>query len=320
MAGASVRGVLPLAALAVTGALGLWAAACGLPLGGLGAPGTDPAADGALGAEGAALGGDDGGGDDGPASCANLDAACLGGLPSGWQPVSVADAGCPSAFTAETLQVNPRLGDGGCACGACQIVGSFSCTSGVAVSGGNGCNDPTLVTATPDTCAAGFSPTQHVEAHPVASGGTVGCSAPNDAGTGATTDPLTLCYPGCTADFCGAGSRCIVSEGDVPCPGGFTLFAKAGTSADPGCAPCACDAGATGPCGGTATVYDDTTCGDSGASATYAVGTCNTYSVGNGEYQSVLVHLVPPDASCTVAAATVEGDASLVGVRTICCL
>lgn len=318
MASRFARTLFPLALVAAAGALGAWGAACGLPLSGEGpldgeaGPGTGP--DGSLGGEGGAEGG---GGDDGPVACTTLDAACLGGIPAGWQPVTVGDGGCPAAFTAATLRTNPRVADGGCACGACQVVGQYQCTNSVAVSGGDGCNDPTLVTALPDTCTQAQA--QHVEAHPIGAGGTVGCFAANDAGTGAATDPLTVCYPACTADFCGGGGRrCIVSEGDVPCPGGFTLLAKAGTGADPGCAPCACDAGPAGPCRGSVTVFDTNDCADSGASATYAVGTCNQFSTSNN-YNSLVVHLVPPDASCTASAGPGAADASLVGVRTICC-
>ena len=314
---ATARTVVTLALVVATGALGGWVAACGLPLTGLGPNDLEggTGADVTTGADGTSAEGSSGGGDDGPTACTTVDAACLGGIPSGWQPVTVADAGCPSAFTAAVLRVNPRLDKGSCACGACQVVGALQCTNGVAISGGDGCNDSTLVTALPDTCTQAQA--QHVEAHPVGPGGVVGCFAANDAGSGATTDPLTVCYPGCTADFCGSGPRCIVSDGDVVCPSGFTLLAKAGTGADPGCAPCGCDAGPAAACGGSVTVFNDDHCGD-GGSATYAIGTCNQFTT-SGDYNSLLVHLDPPDAACTVASTLLAGDASLVGVRTICC-
>jgi hypothetical protein len=309
----------PTARVAVAGALGMgscilgaWAVACGLPVAGLGA-----VVDGSVGADGA--GGDDGGsatGESGP-GCATVDAACLGGIPSGWQPVTVGDGGCPSAFTAAVLATNPRTPDGGCACGACQVVGSFTCTGMTTITAGDGCGDspPLVAGASPETCTKPANTAQHVEAHLVAASGTVACSAANDAGAGATTDPLTVCYPSCTADFCASSPHCIAADGDVACPGGFALLAKAGTGADPGCAACACDAGPAGACGGTVTVYADDVCGDAGSS-TYPVGTCNTYG---GAYASLFVHLEPPDAACTVTAPSASGHASLVGTRTICC-
>ncbi|HEY3821685.1 MAG TPA: hypothetical protein VGL81_31175 [Polyangiaceae bacterium] len=306
-----------LAAIAVVagaGIAGAWTAACGLPLGGLGT---------SLDAGGfdASMSGDDAGASDEtgvPPGCVALDAACLGVLATGWQPVTVTDAGCGAGFDAATLLVNPRVGDGGCACGACQIVGSFGCDGSVPVSSGDGCNDsPVLVTASPGVCTAAQA--QHVEANPPSATGTVGCFVPNDAGTGVTTDPLTVCLPGCSADYCGTSPRCVLSAGDVPCPFGFTLLAQAGTGADPGCPACPCEAGPPGTCGGTVTVFTADSCADSGSSTTYPVGTCNQLST-TQDFESLVVDLVPPDASCSSSsAAPGPADASLLGVSTICC-
>ena len=303
----------------LVGAVGVvvaWVAACGLPLGGLGAPGDVGAGDASVTGGDASTSGE---ADvpEGASSCVAVDAACLGALPAGWQPVSVTDAGCAADFDAATLLLNPRVADGGCACGACQIVGSFRCEAGVPISGGDGCNDPTLVTPAPGACIAAQA--QHVEAHPPAASGTVGCFVPSDAGTGVTTDSLTVCVPGCAADFCGSSSRCVLSDGEVPCPAGFTLLAQAGTGADPGCAPCPCDAGPPGTCGGTVTVFGGASCGDAGSAATYPVGTCNQFST-SINYESLVVDLVPPTASCSSSSTTPgPADASLLGVHTICC-
>jgi hypothetical protein len=301
------------AALAGAGATLSWAAACGLPLDGLSSrssdggasmdatrPG-DSGAEGGFDAEAAA-----------PPTC-NVDAACLGALPPGWQPVGVSDAGCASGYTPQSLLANPRLPDGGCACGACQIVGAFDCGGPVAIAGGDGCGDPTLITVGSGIC--GVAQAQHIQATAPAATGSVGCFVPSDAGTGVATDSVVLCIPGCDVDYCQAGQRCIVAEGALPCPAGFTLQASVGTGADPGCAPCPCEAGPPGTCGGTVTIYENTTCADSGAVATYPVGTCNEYST---DYDSVLVQLTPPAPTCASSTADV-GDASLTGVKTVCC-
>lgn len=318
---------LAMAMGAAGGAGGL--AACGLAQGGLGAAIDADAAGGGDGATGAdaghdaTTGGDATSGDangDGSSSshdsgmqgCATLDAACIGTVPSGWQPVGVSDGGCASGFTAKPMLVNPRLEDGGCACGACQVVGAFLCNTGVDITGGDQCMDPTLVTVTPGTCTQASA--QHVQAHVPNATGSVGCTAPNDAGSGVTTDSLNLCVPGCTADYC-AGPRCLVSPGDQACPSGFQLFAKAGTGAFPGCAPCSCEAGPPGACSGTVTVWDSNDCTNDAASATYSAGPCNTY---NNNYGSLRVDLSPPTGTCTAPTAD-EGDASLTGVVTICC-
>jgi hypothetical protein len=308
-----------LAACALVGGVavaGAWVAACGLPLDGLGAAGDAGNGDGTVTGDDAGGSGEGDVPEGSPASCA-VDAACLGTLPSGWQPVRVSDAGCGEDFDAATFLVHPRVDDGGCACGACHIVGAFSCDASVPVSGGDGCNDPTLVTAVPGACTAAQA--QHVEAHPPAASGTVGCFVPNDAGTGVTADPLTVCVPGCAADFCGASPRCVLSAGDVPCPAGFTLLAQAGTGADPGCGPCPCEAGAPGTCGGTVTVFGSVSCGSDGGATIYPVGACNQFST-TTNYESLVVDLVPPEASCSVSSTTPgPGDASLLGVHTICC-
>jgi hypothetical protein len=207
--------------------------------------------------------------------------------------------------------------DGGCACGACQVTGSYTCTGGVAISGGNGCADPPIAHASPGACAPAQA--QHIQATPPAATGPVGCFAPNDAGSGATADPFTVCLPTCSADFCAASNRCIIADGNVACPKGFTLLSRAGTGADPGCPACACKADPPGPCGGTVTVFDNATCTDSGASATYPVNTCHQYST-TAVYQSVLVNLVEPDASCSATRSiSSAADASLTGIKTICC-
>ncbi|MGH7293736.1 MAG: hypothetical protein ACRELB_02330, partial [Polyangiaceae bacterium] len=132
-----------------------------------------------------------------------------------------------------------------------------------------------------------------------------------------TVDRLTLCLPGCSTDYCASTSRCVAADDEVPCPQGFTLLAHAGTSADPGCAPCTCEAGAPGTCGGSVTVFGDNACTPDAATSTYGVSTCNQYPT---DYRSLRVDLVPPTPSCSPSAGGPDpGDASLVQVRTICC-
>lgn len=249
-----------------------------------------------------------------PEACATLDAACLGALDPIWTPVAIGDGGCGAGWSSVHLATNPHDTATSCACGACDVVGSYSCEAGVPISGGDNCGDNPFATATPGTCT-NVTPTQHLKAHLVNANGTVGCFAANDAGTGAQADDLVVCVPGCAADFCGATKTCVMAEGEVNCPSGFQLAARAGTGVDPGCGPCACEAGPPGECGGTVTAFFQTGCHAADDAGVYAVDTC---TVINAQYKSVDVELTPPDASCAVTAQP-EGDASLTGIKTICC-
>jgi hypothetical protein len=253
-----------------------------------------------------------------PETCATLDAACLGTLGAGWSPISLTDAGCATGFTAQSFKTNPRLLDGGCACSACQVTGSFACDASSAISGGNNCTDNPIAQAPSGVCTQAHA--QHLEAYPAAaSNGTIGCTVANDAGAGAIADTIDTCIPtSCTANFCGGGSVCMISDGDVACPSGFTPFAKVGSDVTAGCAACSCDASAPGNCGGSVTGFESNDCTDGGLVHTYQVGTCNVFD-NNTDYSSVLVQLQPPDASCSVSSASIAGDASLVGTKTICC-
>jgi hypothetical protein len=300
------------AGLLIAGCTIAWLSACGLSLSGLSNRLDDGGGNAIVDASHR---GEDGQGDGSTQPpCDLLDAACLGALPPAWQPIGIGDGGCAHGYTAENLVTNPRLADGGCACGACQVIGSYGCDASVAISGGdNNCGDPPFMTATPGICAAGQA--QHVEAHVSTATGSVGCLAANVAGAGAVIDPLTLCVPGCGTDYCQAGQRCIAADGELSCPAGYTLLTRAGQGAETSCAPCTCDAGPPGTCAGTVAIYSDTACSDAGLLALYTAGSCNEYS---SDYNSVLVELAAPPPSCS-APTTAEGDASLTGMKTICC-
>lgn len=249
--------------------------------------------------------------------CTTLDASCLGALPPGWKPIAVVDGGCGAGFSAQPLVTNPRLLDGGCACAACEVQGTFACEAGVAIHGGDNCGDPTLVTVAPGSCVGASA--QHIKADPPPAGGSPTCTSASDAGTGVTTDSLATCVPSCTADYCGQPSRCVVAPGSKACPPGFMLLAHAGTGADPGCAPCSCTVAPPGNCGGTVTAWGDTSCSDAGGSQSYAIGDCNQVSTWS-DYAAVTVEPTPPTPTCTPTSVTRDtGDASLTGEQTICC-
>ena len=251
-----------------------------------------------------------------PEACATLDAACLGTLAQSgtWTPVALAAGACGADWSSVHLKTNPHDTATSCACGACSVVGAYACEAGVPIVGGNGGGDSPFMTATPGQCSNGNA-TQHLLAHGQSATGAVGCFAPNDAGAGASADDLALCVPGCAADFCGGAQQCVMAEGDVACPSGFTLAAHAGTDVDPGCAPCPCEAGPPGACTGTITAFYQNNCNAADDAGTFALDTCNFISQ---QYKSVHVDLVAPDASCAVTSQP-AGDASLVGEKTLCC-
>ncbi len=210
---------------------------------------------------------------------------------------------------------NPHVLAGGCACGVCTQTNAFTCDAGVPISGGNNCGDDPFATATPGACT-NVNATQHLKAHAIEATATAQCAAPNDAGTGASSDSILVCVPGCAVDFCGGSSRCAMAEGNVACPSGFSLFAHAGTGVDPGCAPCTCEAGAPGTCSGNVTAYFNDGCDAGDDAGVYPIESCNVI---DNQYQSVFVALTPPDASCSLTSSTITGDASLIGTMTICC-
>jgi hypothetical protein len=235
-----------------------------------------------------------------------------------WKPIAIGAPGCGAGFTSVSLLENARTTAGSCACGACRPTSAFTCAGDVSIAGGNNCGDAPIAQAQNGACKVAHA--QHLMAGPPQASGSAACAAPNDAGTGATADSLSVCVPGCEADFCASATRCVIAEGEQACPSGLTLRTHVGTGADPGCPPCECEAGVPGKCTGTVTAFANTTCADSGLVETYGVGTCNQFS--SGDYDSVLVKLVPPDASCfpvLADAAAQMGDASLVGTKTICC-
>ncbi len=250
-----------------------------------------------------------------PEACSSLDAsACLGALPAGWQPVSVGSS-CPAGYQAVPFVTDPSVPDGGCTCGACTVSGTYSCDASVPISGGNGCGDNPFANATPGQCS-NVNQTQHLKAHLVKATGSVSCSAPNDAGSGAVATPTTVCVPGCDVDFCAGASLCAMADGHRACPPGLPRSLYVGTGADPGCAPCGCDASAPENCAGTVTAYYGNDCTPGDEAGTWPVDTCQYIQA---KYKSVHVDLTAPPATCTVASATVEGDASLIGEKTVCC-
>lgn len=282
-------------------------------------------------------GGDDAGSSDGappvadaaqdtklPPPCPTLDAsACLGdaNVPDGWAlvGVSVTDP-CPTEFTPSPLVTDPQVEDGGCACGACQTQGAYDCNGAVTIHAGAVCVNLGTIKVDAGQCFKLGLGGATFNAGPPAIGGNVSCSSPGDAGTGAVTaKPITACTPtSCKADYCGLGGafkRCVVSEGNVPCPAGFTRYASAGTGAQLTSCACSCKL-QNAACTGTIHAYTSDNCtgnptvdpGDGGCVQD------------NQNYGSVLYASDPAPVPACAAIEPGVAEAGLIGSKTICCL
>ena len=245
------------------------------------------------------------------ASCDGSNVPCLAAVDPRWEPVATTLTGCAAGWSTLTLRTNPRPLDGGCTCTTCTVDADVTCTSAT-VAGGPGCGTgQQLVEA--GACAP-FTIKNYVRASPSNPVGPATCAVAVDAA--AASDSIVLCEPGCSSDYCGAANRCVMTDGDVTCPSGFSPYAHGGATVDPGCPACTCAVN-IGSCGGTATTFEAANCADSGLSMSSALGSCDYIPFAQA---SVRVDLTPPPVSCVITSPTASaGDASLVGSRTICC-
>ena len=250
-----------------------------------------------------------------PPACATVDAACLGPLPSGWQPIAVTDAGCDPGFAAATLVMNPRVADGGCACGACQVIGTFACEAGVPVSGGNTCTDPTLVTAVPGACTPAQA--QHVEAYPPTRR-EHRLLRRQRRGHGRHRRPAHGLHPRLHGRLLRIPVALHRRRRRPPLSDGLHAPRDGGDECRSRLRAVLLRGRRSRQVRRDVTVYDNGTCSDSGTWTRYPVGTCNQFS--EHDYESLRVDLVPPPGSCSPSSVTPDpGDASLVQARTICC-
>jgi hypothetical protein len=252
----------------------------------------------------------------------SCDGAC--GAPAGFAAVLFAlnqTTSCPTGTTALNGAADPSIG-GACACD-CTVTQPPSClpatlTHSIGDTAG-ACS--TVSSLAPDVDGGCFN-AGNVGLHaywsipppPVTSRGTCS-STPADDPSAVMATASRLCLDSTCQATCNATAgfkTCLMAAGDVPCPGGYTTHHVGNVSVS--CATCsACDVGGT--CGGTVSIYSDTSCTsllgvvgvDGGCAATG--GPAN---LGSLEYAPAIV-----GESCTPG--TTTGTVSLQQELTVCC-
>ncbi|HEY1960741.1 MAG TPA: hypothetical protein VGH28_34250 [Polyangiaceae bacterium] len=269
-----------------------------------------------------------------PPTCATTDVSCFGldgGLPDGWMPyVFARDGGaCPAGdFQRAPYVANTRMA-GGCACGSCTGVGTWSCAQPLAVATGlTGCGG-LVDTADSGACriaaAVDDKTIQLVEAGGPAVGSSIGCEAGAPTPAMTASDPVAICGAGCDAGasaICGQAdttSRCIVATGIQTCPGTLTQTII-GAGADPSCAACTCAPSAPPTCTASAKIFDDNsvtdlTCNGAPSQTLALDGSCQGTSFAIQSY--IAAWNDPGVPSCTPGGG--GGDAGLAGPLTVCC-
>ena len=217
---------------------------------------------------------DDGGttpvdsGTDGTSSC---DISQCGSIPSGWTPVNVSNAACPSGWTQSGGVADPKAGDGTCTC-SCNVTAQPSCASGdihrtLDQSSAATCGTAATTLTAPDSTCQPMPGTYlqllgyHYQTDPVApSGGTCEYDALLDPSK-VTSTTANICAPpaSCPGAACGAGF-CVQQSGDVACPSGFSQKHTVGAKPNVTCAPCATACTPTGTCTGTLAMFTDQFC------------------------------------------------------------
>ncbi|HEX4513076.1 MAG TPA: hypothetical protein VH054_06050 [Polyangiaceae bacterium] len=268
-----------------------------------------------------------------PPTCASLDVSCLGfdaGAPDGWVPFVVSTSACPSGdYTGTAWQANARLAPNACTC-TCTSSGVYACPSQITVTTGGACT--TSITVDAGACTVENPASQHMELPNAQVASSNGAACASDASAAATaTDAVTLCSIGCDAGVQGlcsqaTGTRCIATDGVVPCPSGLTQRVV-GSGAIGMCNACGCKIGAPPACTASAQVYfgylqngyqANTNCSTQGQFNSQMLTLNQTCQLATFNYDSFSVAWGP------LAAPTCDpggggGDAGLASPKTLCC-
>jgi hypothetical protein len=257
----------------------------------------------------------------GPATC-----TCGLSAASGFTLVAYAadrSAGCPSDMTQFDLVTGPTAGPGACACGACAVTATPSCSMGSFASDFDTSTSPACGTrAISHPCNNGAcTPVpgtygQHGRAVPPPPTGPGACTAPGVANQAAAQSaPVRACAESATRCACDpalspAFHACMRAPGDVACPAQAPNKHLVGAGAAVTCGACGCTLAAT--CGGSITFYSDTNCTTSLFTITDTACTLE----GTGTYSSYLWQ-GKTSTSCTLGPSA--ATAGLTAPSTICC-
>lgn len=243
---------------------------------------------------------------------------------TGWTPTILLpdEQPCPGAWPTRSDFIRPTGGDCACSCtpsgGSCAsdlrvtTGGCGGSTQDIPSGGGDGsCEGPSPIAIpfpaslsaraqNPPSCTPSATPRLTQERAVVCGG-----AAPKDA---IACRRQESCVP---LSGVAGGKSCIIHDGDVPCPGGFSIRQIIGAAAGDqrACGACKCKASC-----GTATVYGNGSC--SGGGRTIEVdGTCQSGSALNATS-------VKYDATngCAVDGATTAVTGGFAEPKTICCV
>jgi len=284
----------------------------------------------------------DGGNDVGP-TCNLQTSVCVPDLPSGWA-FTIYDpdnrGACAAGYgSPNDVQEGIDAGPAACTCG-CTTTNPDCHAGKLGITGGNNTTCDNFSNQT-DPADAGcqvlgtqFSTT---------GGNKLSATAPTPVGgsctpSGSQTIPAvgfghqgrTCAFeagapgPGCSAgQVClpsaGTFGSCIAQTGDVACPAdaGYPTQHTIGTKTTDtrSCSACGCSFDA-GSCGGTVTMWTDTTCSNNSTPIT-ANGTCT--SVGGNRTWKGYSYVSATTASCSGTAVTPDGGVVFTDVTTVCC-
>ena len=271
-----------------------------------------------------------------PPSCTTLDitACASGGVPSGWAAVvTTSNVSCPNNADYTPSSYVDNLGTtGSCTCG-CTPTGAYTCVGDVEYGQncGSSCNSYTACSNlgafdAGDTTECVNIPNNSdfgIGGPPGLGTGTANCNASTTTSPTATSNPLTVCAPKCTADYCGVAtgySRCIWSATQTACPAPFTAAAPetVGLAGDinVGSCGCTCAVSPSGACNASVDLYQQPGC--DGGSSTKSMNTCAV--TGATKYQSLKYNPTVPSVMCNASAGPPPTAAFGSSAMTVCCL
>lgn len=259
------------------------------------------------------------------ASSCDRSCAALTLAQSGFAPVAFGDGPCPSGFDSADVVEGPLAQVGSCGCGACTATGASCGASSFQTRTGSGSQCSTGSTSNHTTNGGncqdingGFGGDYSVLLlQPPTAVGT--CQAAGEvipAKIDKTARRLCTRRGGtCAAAICDLPTSlvaCLVTDGDVACPGSAPNKHLVGADVTATCAACGCTPNAT--CNGTFAAFSGTSCG-----GTQKVTLTNTCTLVNQATFNSYRLTQTVGQTCTNVTPASKADVSLTVPRTVCC-